>query len=63
LERLGDEANVIRFNAGRLDGLTVSWRHRNVLMSCSTLDSEAADPKQLMEVVRAQEKRIATALG
>jgi hypothetical protein len=63
VESLGDEATVGRFTAGRFDVLAVSWRHRNVLVSCSTLDSGAADPKQLMTVVRAQQKRIATMLG
>ena len=63
VERLGDEATVGRFDAGRFDIVAVSWRHRNVLVSCSTLDSGAADPTQLMTVVRAQQKRIATMLG
>jgi hypothetical protein len=63
LEKLGNDATEIRFNAGRLEGLAVSWRYRNVLASCSTLDSGTADPKQLMTVARAQQKRIATILG
>jgi hypothetical protein len=32
---LGEDADVVRFNLGRMRGLAISWQHRNVLAVCS----------------------------
>lgn len=62
VEKLGDEANAIRFKGRRLDIITVTWRDRNVLAACSTLGSRSSDANSLMKVARAQQKRIALSL-
>jgi hypothetical protein len=59
---LGEGARAFRFDLGRLKGLSVTWRHGVALTSCSVLGAEWVDRGELMEVVLAQRRRIATAL-
>jgi len=38
--RIGDETVAVRFELARLRGLTLAWRHRYVLASCTTLRTD-----------------------
>jgi hypothetical protein len=59
---LGEAANAFRLDLGHLHGQAVSWRVRNVLMTCTTLHRDPVGLDRLMEVVSAQQRRAATAL-
>lgn len=63
VERIGDETAMFRFERGRLKGLTVAWRYRYVLASCTKLRTRAADLRQIVEVATAQQRRISVAVG
>jgi hypothetical protein len=60
---LGMEASVFRFDLGRLKGLTIGWRHRSILATCSILGRNPPAFAELIEVVLAQHRRLATTLG
>jgi hypothetical protein len=61
--QLGEGVRAFRFDLGRLEGLSVTWRDGIALTSCSVLGAKPVDREELMEVVSAQRRRIATALG
>lgn len=63
VDRIGDETATFRFEGGRLRGLTVAWRYRYVLASCTTLRTRAADSRRLVRVALAQQQRISVAVG
>jgi hypothetical protein len=60
--RIGAETRAFRFQIRRSQGLTVAWRDRNVLSSCTTMGSERDDLRQIVEVALAQQARISKAL-
>jgi hypothetical protein len=60
---LGEDADAVRFDLGRLKGLAISLRHRNVLATCSILGRNPPALAELTEVVSAQQRRLATILG
>ena len=59
---LGVEASAFRFDLGRLMGLAIGWRHRSVLATCSMLGRKSPALVELMVVVSAQQRRLATML-
>lgn len=61
-ERLGDEKRAFRFELGELRGLALTWRHGNVLATCTSVGVEP-DAAQLRRVALAQQRRIAQALA
>jgi hypothetical protein len=60
---LGEDARASRLDLGRLKGLTIGWRHRSVLAACSVLGRNPPTFAEFMEVVLAQQRRLATTLG
>jgi hypothetical protein len=60
---LGEDARASRLDLGRLKGLTIGWRHASVLAACSMLGHNPPAFAELMEVVSAQHRRLATTLG
>jgi hypothetical protein len=62
VKSIGDETSAYRFEVRRLKGVTVAWRYRNVLASCTTMGVRTADLRQMVEVAQAQQSRISTAL-
>jgi hypothetical protein len=55
IERVGEETTAFRFDLGRLHGLTVAWRYRYVLASCTSLRTHVADLRRLVSVALAQQ--------
>jgi hypothetical protein len=62
VERIGDETAAFRFRISGSRGVTVAWRYRNVLASCTSLGRGVADVDQLLQVASGQQKRISNAL-
>jgi hypothetical protein len=62
VRRIGAETRAYRFQIRRSRGLTVTWRYRNVLASCTTLGLRPADMQQIVRFAVAQQKRISEAL-
>ena len=62
VERIGEETRGYRYDVGRANGLTVIWRYRNVIASCTTMQTEPPDLRQLTAVAQAQQERISGAL-
>jgi hypothetical protein len=60
---LGADAVGFRFVLGRLHGFAIGWRHGSVLASCSILGRNPSALADLMKVVSAQHRRLATRLG
>ena len=60
---LEEDAEAVRFDLGRLKGLAISLRHRNVLATCSILGRNPPALAELTDVVSAQRRRLATMLG
>lgn len=58
-----DTGRSYRFDLGRLNGFAVSWRNRTILANCAVLGTGQVDRRELTEVVAAQRRRIATAMG
>jgi 8-oxo-dGTP pyrophosphatase MutT (NUDIX family) len=62
VRRIGEETRAYRFQIRRSKGLSVTWRYRNVLASCTTLGLRPADMRQIVGFAVAQQKRISDAL-
>ena len=60
---LGEDVDAVRFDLGRLKGLALSFRQRNVLATCSILGRNPPALTELMVVASAQHRRLATTLG
>jgi hypothetical protein len=62
VRRIGDATRAYRFQMRRSKGLTVTWRYRNVLASCTSLGLGAANMSQVVGFAVAQQERISEAL-
>jgi hypothetical protein len=60
MPEIGEETNAYRFDIGPAEYLGVAWRSRKVLSTCVT---SPAGREEMMTVARAQQARIARALG
>lgn len=60
-ERIGDETKAFRFELRRTSGLTVIWRYRNILASCTSVGSGPRDLRQIAAIATTQQERIAAA--
>lgn len=58
---IGNETSAYHFEVRGSRGLTVGWRYRNVLSSCTTIGLGAIDVRQMVVVARAQQRRISDA--
>lgn len=63
VEKIGDETRAFLFELGQSRGLTVAWRFRNVLASCTKMRPSGADLRQIVDVALAQQQRISAAVG
>lgn len=63
LGRIGDETRAFYVRSESAEGLIVVWRYRNVVSSCALTGLSAGAKKRLPGVVRAQQSRVAAAVG
>lgn len=61
--RIGDETRAFYVRSESAEGLIVVWRYRNVVSSCTLTGLSPGAKKQLLGVVRAQQSRVAAAVG
>jgi hypothetical protein len=61
--RIGDETRAFYVRSEFAEGLIVVWRYRDVVSSCTLTGLSPGAKKQLLGVVRAQQSRVAAAVG
>jgi hypothetical protein len=61
--KIGAESRAFRLNLGPSKGFAVAWRFRNVLSTCTSLGPTPSNSRQTLRLARAQQGRIATAVG